>query len=108
MLAIEKIGPYFFFVPIEQFHIDFIVSLLLVAAGVLLDIDLHKLAKEKGIKNELMRANMELSEANAALQESLAHIKVLKGLIPICAECKKVRDDKGYWKHVEEYIREHS
>jgi len=32
----------------------------------------------------------------------------LKGLIPICAWCKKIRDDKGYWKKVETYIEEHS
>src|SRR3990172_3866337 len=42
------------------------------------------------------------------LQEALNNIKALKGLIPICAWCKKVRDDKGYWKKVERYIEEHS
>ena len=36
------------------------------------------------------------------------HVKVLKGLIPICAKCKKVRDDKGYWSQVETYIRDRS
>ncbi len=35
-------------------------------------------------------------------------IKILSGLIPICASCKKIRDDKGYWKQIESYIREHS
>jgi len=44
----------------------------------------------------------------ADLQEALTSIKVLKGLIPLCAWCKKVRDDKGYWKKVERYIEEHS
>jgi PAS domain S-box-containing protein len=42
------------------------------------------------------------------LQNALARIKTLTGLIPICAWCKKIRDDKGYWKKVETYIREHS
>ncbi|MEW6599886.1 MAG: PAS domain S-box protein [Nitrospirota bacterium] len=42
------------------------------------------------------------------LRDALAKIKTLKGLIPICAWCKKIRDDKGYWKKVETYIREHS
>jgi CheY-like chemotaxis protein len=42
------------------------------------------------------------------LQEALAKIKTLSGLIPICAWCKKIRDDKGYWQAVEEYIKEHS
>jgi PAS domain S-box-containing protein len=42
------------------------------------------------------------------LREALAKIKTLKGLIPICAWCKKVRDDKGYWNEIEAYVREHS
>jgi hypothetical protein len=42
------------------------------------------------------------------LKEALNRIRTLKGLIPICAWCKKVRDDHGYWKRVEKYIEEHS
>ena len=39
---------------------------------------------------------------------ALAEVKRLSGLLPICSHCKKVRDDKGYWKQVEGYISEHS
>ena len=42
------------------------------------------------------------------LQEALAKIKSLRGLIPICASCKKIRDDRGYWTQLEVYIRDHS
>jgi ligand-binding sensor domain-containing protein len=42
------------------------------------------------------------------VEEAMARIKVLNGLIPICAQCKKIRDDKGYWNQLEEYINEHS
>jgi hypothetical protein len=42
------------------------------------------------------------------LQNALAQVKKLSGFIPICASCKKIRDDKGYWRQVEEYIRDHS
>ena len=42
------------------------------------------------------------------LQDALDNIKVLKGIIPICASCKKIRDDKGYWKQIESYLKEHS
>ena len=42
------------------------------------------------------------------LQDALCKIKTLKGLIPICASCKKIRDDKGYWNLIENYIQEHS
>jgi PAS domain-containing protein len=40
--------------------------------------------------------------------EDVSLVVELKGLIPICASCKKIRDDQGYWNHVEEYIEEHS
>jgi len=42
------------------------------------------------------------------LQDALANIKRLRGLLPICASCKKIRDDKGYWNDLEAYISEHS
>jgi PAS domain S-box-containing protein len=42
------------------------------------------------------------------LQDALDKIKVLKGIIPICASCKKIRDDRGYWSQIESYIKEHS
>jgi len=42
------------------------------------------------------------------LQEALDNIKTLKGLIPICASCKKIRDDNGYWNDLELYVNEHS
>ena len=44
----------------------------------------------------------------AELQEALANVRTLSGLIPICASCKKIRDDKGYWQQVEAYISAHS
>nr|WP_319775857.1 GAF domain-containing protein [uncultured Sphaerochaeta sp.] len=42
------------------------------------------------------------------LQHALSQIKTLQGLIPICAKCKKIRDDKGFWQQVENYIQERS
>jgi|GEM_PF-1787781 len=42
------------------------------------------------------------------LQESLNNIKTLKGLIPICSNCKKIRNDSGYWQQLEVYVSEHS
>lgn len=38
------------------------------------------------------------------LKESMSQVKLLSGLLPICANCKKIRDDKGYWTQIEEYI----
>lgn len=42
------------------------------------------------------------------LQDALSKVKLLGGLLPICASCKKIRDDKGYWQQIEAYIRDHS
>jgi PAS domain S-box-containing protein len=42
------------------------------------------------------------------LQEALADVKILGGLIPICSSCKKIRDDKGYWNILEAYLMKHS
>jgi PAS domain S-box-containing protein len=42
------------------------------------------------------------------LQEALAKVKLLSGLLPICSYCKKIRDDRGYWNQIESYIRRHS
>jgi PAS domain S-box-containing protein len=42
------------------------------------------------------------------LEEALATVKKLKGMLPICMYCKKIRNDKGYWEQVEKYIEEHA
>ncbi len=42
------------------------------------------------------------------LQEALDRVNLLSGMLPICASCKKIRDDKGYWNQIETYIRDHS
>lgn len=42
------------------------------------------------------------------LKAAKAHVKTLTGLLPICASCKRVRDDHGYWQRIEAYIEEHS
>jgi AmiR/NasT family two-component response regulator len=57
---------------------------------------------------ELRRLNAELQARNEELQGALAKVKMLSGLLPICASCKKIRDDRGYWQQVEVYIRDHS
>jgi phosphoserine phosphatase RsbU/P len=50
----------------------------------------------------------ELRRSNEALQKALSEVKVLKGLVPICASCKKIRNDQGFWQQLEEYIQQHS
>lgn len=42
------------------------------------------------------------------LQGALSEVETLRGLLPICACCKKIRDDQGYWNHIEAYLRKHT
>jgi hypothetical protein len=49
-----------------------------------------------------------LLEANRQLEISMTEIKTLEGLLPICAGCKKIREDDGSWVHVEQYISDNS
>ena len=61
----------------------------------------HEVAERK-------RAEEEKEKLIIELQESLAKIKTLKGLLPICAWCKKIRTDKGYWQQLESFLKEYS
>jgi len=54
------------------------------------------------------KAMEELSRINQELKTALHEVKRLSGLLPICANCKKIRNDQGYWEQIEEYISQHS
>lgn len=56
----------------------------------------------------LEQSNADLALSNSALQDRMNEIKTLSGLLPICAQCKKIRNDKGYWTQLEGYISAHS
>ena len=73
-----------------------------VLARVQTHLTIHSLQKMLQIRNE------ELQAKNYELAAALAQVKRLSGLLPICASCKKIRNDEGYWQQVEVYIREHS
>ncbi|MGW8287450.1 MAG: sensor histidine kinase [Desulfobulbales bacterium] len=62
--------------------------------------------------NEMIKTRQEVEEERekivVELQKALSEVKVLRGILPICSSCKKIRDEKGYWKQIESYIRDHS
>ncbi len=64
-------------------------------------------ARDNLEKRVALRTN-ELEKTNHELQAALSKVKTLSGLLPICASCKKVRDDQGYWSQIEDYIKQHS
>ena len=57
---------------------------------------------------KIRQADEEKSKIIAELHRALEEIKTLSGFLPICASCKKIRDDQGYWNQIEAYISGHS
>ncbi|MFA6448111.1 MAG: hypothetical protein WCX65_01465 [bacterium] len=60
------------------------------------------------MNNEMINLARELQKKNTALEQAQNTIKVLRGFLPICANCKNIRNDEGFWIRIEEYIRDHS
>ncbi len=54
------------------------------------------------------RVELEREQVIRELQTALAQVRTLSGLLPICSSCKNIRDDKGYWIQIEDYVRNHS
>lgn len=52
--------------------------------------------------------NEQLEKINLEIKKAIDQVNTLTGLLPICPECKKIKDDQGYWKEVDDYISEHS
>ena len=64
--------------------------------------------RNKQLEERVEERTFELKKTNKELLNALAKVKTLSGLVPICSSCKKIRDDKGYWNQVEDYVHEHS
>ncbi len=94
----------------ETVHIeDQIIGLAIsvcMLAGVALISPMFKAIKlaEKQVRESVREKETIIAELN----EALANVKILRGLIPICSSCKRIRNDQGYWQQVETYLREHS
>ena len=76
-----------------------------------IEMALYKAATEKKLREHhlhLEEMAKEREKLITELKEALAKVKTLSGFLPICASCKKIRDDKGYWSQIESYIYEHS
>ena len=60
------------------------------------------------VGRRMIEMRFELNEKVEELSQALAEVRTLKGIVPICANCKNVRDDQGYWNRVETYLNEHT
>jgi PAS domain S-box len=68
----------------------------------------RNITEKKKAEEERKKAEAEREKLITQLQEALADVKLLSGLVPICANCKKIRDDQGYWTQIESYIQDRS
>lgn len=66
------------------------------------------LARAEAEVAERRETERQLREANRRLEEALSSVRTLKGLLPLCAWCRKVRSDEGYWSALESYVSEHT
>jgi DNA-binding response OmpR family regulator len=80
-----------------------------VLARVQTHLTMRRLHQRLALQNaELQVANVQLLEVTTTLRAALEEVKTLRGLIPICAWCKQIRDVQGLWHEVEAYLREHT
>ncbi len=79
-----------------------ILEPLVLRSKVQIFCQLHQ--QRQQIENQLQ----ELADKNQLLKKQLDEIKTLRNIIPICSVCKKIRDDRGYWKQLETYLHNHS
>jgi hypothetical protein len=69
---------------------------------------INVIAGRLGIVAERNQYKKDRERLIAELQKALSEINKLSGMLPICASCKKIRNDEGYWEQIESYIRQHS
>lgn len=99
---------------LQQFQLDRQRSwfafggVILLLAGALVVVLLRQRRLDRERSASLKTSNAELAAVNEELRQALTEVQALSGLIPICAHCKQMRDDQGYWRSVENYLTERS
>ena len=71
-------------------------------------IEERELQREKRERELLAETNLQLLQTNRELKESVARVKALTELLPVCCSCRRVRDDEGYWKQLREFLVDNS
>lgn len=71
-------------------------------------LQIHRAIEKQSVEEELRISRQLLEDKVTELEASLARVKQLEGVLPICMYCKKIRDDKENWRQMEEYISQHS
>lgn len=101
--------PYIIMLTVKNEKMDIVAGLEAGADDYLAKpYDTRELHARVNVGRRILALQSAMAEKVHQLEVTLQHVKTLRGIIPICANCKKVRDDKGYWNQVEIYIRNHS
>jgi len=87
--------------PFTAFSV-FFVTVLSVAFGVITAASMHRVQRQR------FAAHQSEIELRQSLESATAEIKTLRGMLPICAACKKIRQDDGIWRQIEAYLQEHT
>lgn len=109
LLSVEFFYPSFLigYQTRTQQFLDVGISLVLclVFNGLIIHMVFREYLRERQLKDELLKRAIREKEA---LERAHKEIKVLQGILPICASCKMIRDHRGEWNHIEDYLSEHS
>jgi PAS domain S-box-containing protein len=85
----------------QEIAVEFVSNLYLVNHHKVIQCNIRNITDRKKVEEERERLILKLKDA-------LAKVKTLSGLLPICASCKKIRNDEGYWEQIETYVRDRS
>jgi len=89
-----------------------ILTMIFILSSIIIVQGIRETRRRSAAELELQLHYEQLEELvnlrTADLQKALSEVKLLSGFLPICASCKRIRDDKGYWNRIESYIQQHS
>jgi two-component system sensor histidine kinase/response regulator len=118
-LLVSKIDQVEAYAPLRDYFWGYgaFLALAAVTAGAAARMRVRR-EREEGLRREheetvrrvdaLVAARAERERLIASLQKALDEVKTLSGIVPICAACKRIRDDEGYWSQVEAYVSRHT
>lgn len=105
----RRLKPYLIFVTARARTQDIVTGLTAGADDYIVKpFQREELRARVRVGERLLELQSTLADRVKELEDALARVKLLHGLLPICSYCKKVRDDRNYWQQVESYIEGHS
>lgn len=91
-------------------YVTFLLATFVITQIILMILKAYREERARAeAMNQRLSENLEaLQQTNRNLEKALTEVKTLSGLLPICASCQKIRNDRGYWDRIETYIQNHS